>query len=630
MDSSRSRILVVCAIIVLLFLIVVGRLFQVQVLDGVRYSKMSRAQSTGRVILSATRGQILDRNGSCLARSVRGGVEVNAQMFAPSGDSLTPTKGKALTRRMYPYGTVAGTIVGWTGTDGSGLGGVEFAYDKYLRGEDGWEMVSRDNRNRHYARIGLPQQAPVGGADVTMTIDLEVQKIAEKVLSETVRKYGAKNGMCIVADPHTGRVLAMANYPDFNPNLWRSYEGERRGNHCIDRVYEPGSTFKVLTAAAALEEKAFTENDTIDANNGVFEIYGQKIRDHEPHGRISFAQALSYSSNVCFAKIATDLGNKRLYRYAIDFGMGSPTGLALPGEEGGIVHPVDKWSGRTLVTMAIGQEISTTLMQMVMAFSVIANGGILVEPVIVEKIEGRRAPDKSFFEPHAKRRVISSDAAARLRIMMADVVNYGTAKTISLSGMSVAGKTGTSQKIDPATGGYSRSKVWSSFIGFVPADNPMLVCGVMIDEPSIGEYGGTVAAPAFLQVVKQIASHPQLEFAERLLSMGIPDSLLSTVVSSAKVNKVPDLAGLDRETAAKMCSADNLTYEIAGTGRTIAFQTPPPGRPLLKGTRLILFTDGDKPDARAGTAPDCTGESLRDAVNLLRRGLFLWLVEPVR
>jgi cell division protein FtsI/penicillin-binding protein 2 len=272
------------------------------------------------------------------------------------------------------------------GTEGNGLEGAELTFNGYLRGENGWSIIQRNARNVRFSRIDMPQKLPENGCDVYLTIDIQIQKIVESVLRESVAKSRAKGGMAIVMDPMTGNILAMANAPDYNPNTWRMYPADMRKNRCITDNYEPGSTFKIVVAASALQEGIFNERDTIDGNMGAYEVYGEKICDHEPYGKLSFSQALCYSSNVCFAKIANAVGNKRLDAFARDFGFGLQTGIALPGEELGIVHPVKEWSGRTRVTMAIGQEVSTTFLQMMTAYCTVANGGILLEPSICRQV----------------------------------------------------------------------------------------------------------------------------------------------------------------------------------------------------------------------------------------------------
>jgi len=601
MKIIKVRLIFISVLLALCFSALIGRLFYIQILNGNKYAIRCREQSKRRTLLTARRGFIRDRKGHVLAKSVS-------------------------IKRVYPFGELAGPVLGYVGTDGNGLAGVEYTFDRYLKGENGWSIIQKDGRNKRYSRIGMPKKAPQNGCDVYLTIDVEIQKIAEKVLAATLKKCNASGGMCIVMDPVCGDVLAMVNAPAFNPNVWKQYPSECRKNRCITINYEPGSTFKAVTAAAALQEGVKKEEDKIDGNQGIFEIYDQTIRDYKPFGILTFSEALCYSSNVCFAKIANELGNKSLYKYTRDFGLGVNSGILLPGEETGVVHPVNKWSGRTRVTMAMGYELSVTFLQMVVAFSAIANGGILVEPHIYSKVVDTKDTYIKERVLKAKRRIISEDTALRLRKMMRGVVEYGTAKRGALPGLAIGGKTGTSKKIDAETGTYSDEKVWASFIGFAPVDNPVLVCGVVIDEPEYGAGGGAVAAPAFKQILRQVVSHPDLEFAEKLINTGVPDSVerkRNTIIAESG-NKTPDLCGMERTKAARFLSSEDIPFEIIGMDKWIAYQTPLGGTECVHDTKLILYT-GNSSQKKAGSAvtgkrirvPNCVGKDLRDAVNAL-------------
>jgi hypothetical protein len=390
----------------------------------------------------------------------------------------------------------------------------------------------------------------------------------------------------------------------------------------------------VITAAAILQEKILQESDSIDGNKGIYRINNQVIHDHTKYEKITFAEALYYSSNVCFAKMADKLGNRRFYNYIKNFGFGTTSGICLPGEEDGIVHPVSSWSGRTRVTMAMGQEISTTLMQMLIVYSAIANGGVLIEPRIHTKIVDSEGSVVEYQKPKIKRRVLTDDVALRLRVMLRGVVENGTAKKSALPGLSICGKTGTSQKIDEDTKRYSREKVWTSFIGFLPVDNPVFVCGILIDEPAHGDYGGVVACPVFKDIIQQIVSHPNLEYAKKFIDKSVLDSLNSIVLYQRNGSKkVPDLNGMDRDQAIQFLSAEGLTFEIIGTGNTIAFQNPSAGRKFVSDTKLLLFTDelieddnSNKNKILTLQVPDCIGKDLKDAINILNlKGLVPYI-----
>lgn len=613
MKQFRARLFFVGAILGLAMLTVVGRLFEVQVLKGEQYAARSKRQSTGRRVVSATRGTIRDRRGRVLATSVSSSGAASGESFARKVHAAEAGPQK----RVYPHGELAGAVLGYVGRDGYGLGGAEFAFDELLRGEDGWAILQRDGRNERYSRIGFPHKEAVNGSDIHLTLDLWVQKIARNVLAKTTAQLDALGGMCIVMDPATGHILAMANEPGFDPNEAHRYPLAQRKNRCISYNYEPGSTFKVIPAASALQEKVFGVHDTLDGNNGVFEIYDQVIRDHRPYGYLEFAEALAYSSNVCFARVANALGSDRLYKYTRDFGLGAETGIALPGGEKGIVHPIDRWSGRTRVTMAIGQEVSTTFLQMVMVFAAIANDGVLLEPRIYDKVVSPRGEIAERREPRAVRRVVSAEVAARLRRILGMVVDKGTGRYAAIPGVEVGGKTGTSQKFDRDSGTYSNDRLWSSFIGFVPVEKPVLVCGVMIDEPAGAEAGGSAAAPAFRTIIQQIISHPELELAEKILRR---DKEAAPPRPAPRTIEVPLICGLDRGRAAALLRSLELDFEIIGSGDTILHQSPVAGEHLAGDAKLIGYASGFRSASTSGNAvrvPNCVGKDLRDAVNAI-------------
>ncbi|MFW5775372.1 MAG: penicillin-binding transpeptidase domain-containing protein, partial [Chitinivibrionales bacterium] len=509
---------------------------------------------------------------------------------------------------------LAGQVLGFIGSDGYGLGGVEYTFDRVLRGENGWSILQKDGLNKRYSRIGMPQKLPVPGADVYLTIDMHVQKVVEAILRQTVEQAQARGGMAMVMNPHTGDIVAMANVPGFNPNLAGRYTLQQRLNRCIAYNYEPGSTFKVLTAASAMQQGQIGIHDSLDANQGIYEIYDERIRDVVPRGVLSFADAVSYSSNVCFAKIAARLGEQQLFRYAKDFGLGAQAGIALPGEESGIVHPISQWSGRTLVTMAIGQEVSVTLLQMMLAFSAVANDGVLLVPRVCDKIVAANGQTKEMEKGQKVRRIMQPSVARELREVLRGVVDYGTAKSAQIPGITIGGKTGTGQKFDQDSGSYSHDNVWASFIGFAPVDKPEFVCGIVIDEPRDGKGGGEIAAPAFRKIVTKIISHPRLQYAERILDRPVEDKAAMSSDNESRI--VPDVCGLSRDSAAHILKAEQIPFEIIGDEKEIAHQRPVAGGGMARGRALILYTASTE-NQKETVVPDCIGKDLRDAINAI-------------
>lgn len=624
MKLSKVRLFLVAGALGAFASGIVVRLFVVQVLRGSQYSAESRRQSQQRVILRARRGRILDRKGRVLACNMDSKLDVDMRTLQAGSSSAREESEVAEIIRVYPHGDLASSVLGYIGRDGYGLGGAELAFDRALRGEDGWAIVRRDattvnGRQNRYRTADLPYKKPTTGADVYLTIDVDIQKITQSVLKQTVVKHGAKGALAMVMDPHTGTILAMANEPCFDPNVPARFPLARRRNRCVGQIYEPGSTFKVVTAAAALEEGIVTEKRVLSGNNGVFEIYDQSIRDHKPYGNLTFAEALAHSSNVCFAKVASELSNHKLHTYSRNFGFGARTGLPLPGEEAGIVNPVRQWSGRTRVTMAIGQEISVTLQQMMLVFGSIANGGVLLEPRIHEKTLDGSGNLVSQTTDTPVRRVISKATARRMRRMLKGVVEDGTGTRAGVAGASVAGKTGTSQKLEKETGTYSDSLYYSSFIGFVPAENPVLLCGVVVDEPAGGLSGGLVAAPAFRRIVRRIISHPDLDYAERILGTQPPD----TATLEVQVVSVPSLVGMPAERARDLLEQEKINFEVVGSGDSVTHQTPRGGAVLAEKTSVTLYAYGGKQAVGEGgepstlSVPDCRGKDLRDALNIL-------------
>jgi len=418
--------------------------------------------------------------------------------------------------------------------------------------------------------------------------------------------------MCIVMDPATGKILAMVNEPAFNPNVPSVFSLTQRRNNCISLVYEPGSTFKAMTASIAVEENIFKEDDILYGNNGVFKIYDQVIRDHGSYGYLTFSRALAVSSNVCFAKVSNEIGNDKLYRYTRDFGFGCKTGIPLPGEEVGIVHSVKDWSGRTRVTMAMGQEISVTLLQIAAAFGAVANKGVLLEPQICEKVVDWKGNEIEKCEYKPVRRVISEQNAMRISRMLKKVVSEGTGKNAAIEGIDIAGKTGTSQK--PDSGSYSKLRSWSSFIGYTPVENPMLLCAVVIDEPAAGEMGGEVAAPAFRKIIQQIITHPELEYAGKLIRKNLNEH--DSADSSDKI-RLPMICGRERQDAISLLSEMPVKYKIEGTGNYVINQSPKAGVYVSKRDVVTIVCASDSTGRGDKIIPDFIGMDLRDAINLM-------------
>lgn len=397
--------------------------------------------------------------------------------------------------RYYPKGYIASHIIGFVNIDEEGMEGLEHYYDQYLKAQKYSKVVLRDGAGK---KLSDGNYIEIRGNDIFITIDEGLQYIVEKYLDEAVNKWQASSATAIMMEPYTGEILALANRPSYNPNNIKNIKNlSVLRNRSITDLYEPGSTFKIVTASAALEEKVVKTSTKIDCSLGFIEVGGKKIKDVHRNGVLTFEEVIQKSSNVGTIKIAMMLGRERLYKYVKKFGFGEKTEIDLPGEVSGYVRPVNKWSGTSIGAIPIGQEVAVTALQVLRAYSAIANGGYLVKPFIVSEI---RSPDGNIlYKAVIKReRILSENTALTMREILKKVTQEGgTAKTAKVEGNNVAGKTGTAQKYDPKTGRYSKDKFISSFVGFIPAEAPRIALIVVIHDPKGAHYGGVVAAPVF-------------------------------------------------------------------------------------------------------------------------------------
>jgi len=409
-------------------------------------------------------------------------------------------------KRTYPRQSLFGHLLGFAGLDNQGLEGIERKHDATLRGKEGAIILQRDAFGKSMFPKNFQYIKPSPGNDLHLTVDERIQHISERELDRIVKKTGAKGGTVIVMDPWNGEILAMAIRPEFNPNLVRTSHPSEWRNRAISDFYEPGSTFKIVTASAALEEDLVTAEALIDCEKGLYFVKGTTIHDHDPFGVIPFRQVIAHSSNIGTIKVAEILGKDRLASYVQAFGFGKRLGVDLIGESPGLVRNIKKWSGRSLASIAIGQEIGVTPLQMVTATSVLANGGWLMTPQVVSKKRDKMGNTRTI--PQIKRRVLSEETTREMTKILKEVVSTeGTARRAAVHGYTVAGKTGTAQKIDPETGRYARNKYVSSFVGYVPAEDPALTILVMVDEPGGISWGGEIAAPVFANIAQDVLSY---------------------------------------------------------------------------------------------------------------------------
>ena len=451
-------------------------------------------------------------------------------------------------KRFYPKRELAAQVIGYVGTDDEGLSGIEREYDEKLRGKPGRMSISVDARRKYFGSV---VKQPEPGNNVVLTLDEKIQYIAERELETAMHDTQAIAGTVIVENPRTGEILALANRPTFNPNLSREITPEKLKNHAVSDVYEPGSTFKLVTISAAIDQGLTRPNELIDCQMGSIVINGLRIHDHKAFGILPVSQVLAHSSDVGAIKIALRLGDERLYKYIRAFGFGQQTGIELPGETRGLAKPLSRWSRVSIGAISMGQEIGITPLQLAGMVSSMANDGVLVSPRIVAgEVAPQVAPQKVAFHPVDQGRVVSTTTAALMRQMMQGVVLEGTGRKAALDGYSAGGKTGTAQKFDPFTHKYSHTKYVASFAGFAPINNPEIAVVVVLDTPIaptvVQREGGWVAAPVFRRIAQQtleylhtphdveLPASRQLQMArrevkERDLEEGSPDRLGDSV-----------------------------------------------------------------------------------------------------
>jgi len=408
-------------------------------------------------------------------------------------------------KRFYPKRDLAAQVLGYVGTDDQGLSGLERQFNTELQGKPGKLMISVDARKRWFASVEK-QSEP--GDNVVLTVDQNIQYIAERELETAMEQTKSIAGTVIVENPRTGEILALADRPTFNPNLRKEITVEALKNQAVSDIYEPGSTFKIVTVAAALEEKITRPDEVFDCQMGSIVINGMRIRDHKAYGLLTVSDVIANSSDVGAIKIALRLGEDRFYKYIRDFGFGQQTGVELPGETRGMTKPVNRWSKVSIGAISMGQEIGISPLQLIALISTIANDGVWVAPRIVAgTIEPQNTPQTISFQPGQTRRVISALTAAQMREMLQGVVLHGTGRKAILEGYSSAGKTGTAQKVDPATHAYSKTKYVASFAGFAPINNPQIAVAVILDSAVGLHQGGQISAPVFQRVTQQVLEY---------------------------------------------------------------------------------------------------------------------------
>lgn len=559
----RQRVYVIVFFMGLLFLGILGRLYYVQVVQYSRFVNLKEKQYIQTVEIKPRRGTIYDCQGRELAmtidvdsvcafpRLIKNKTAVAEKIASVLDKSvplileklntqkyfvwierkITEEQSKRLKemrlpgidllkegKRFYPEGILANQLIGFVGIDNVGLTGIEKCYDEYIKGESSYILRGKDAKGRGILNDFQMCYASSGSQDIVLTIDKTIQYIAEREIDEIWRRNKAKTGLIIVQKTKTGEILALAGRPTFSgEKLNENNMGEMRIK-AISDFYEPGSTFKIITASAALEEKVVTVADRYFCENGKYKVGSTYIRDHEKEGWLTFAQVIERSSNIGCAKVADKLGKEKMYYYARLFGFGAPTGIGLSGEAEGLLRQTRDWSGISLGRISFGQEIGVTPLQLINAVSAVANGGVLMQPFIVKSMRSKDGSVAKEYRSQQIRQVISPDTAHLMKDILKGVVERGTGVMAQVKGYKVAGKTGTAQKIDPLTKKYSSSHYVASFVGYIPADDPEITILVIVDEPKGVYWGGSICAPVFSRVAGEVMRYLNIPAEEPLLA----------------------------------------------------------------------------------------------------------------
>ena len=680
-SDKKSRLYLLGAILLLWCVVICGRLVFLQIFSYGKFVKQAGHQQQRAIPLAAKRGVIYDRSGHELAMSVL----VDSAFAVPSEVKDLPTAVSLITRitgddynvvladcrahktfcwvarkasdetierinslklqgihfqkepkRFYPARDLAAQVLGSVGMEDSGQSGIEHEFDDELRGRPGKMFISVDAKRRWFADV---ETQPDPGDNLVLTIDKNIQYIAEKELDQAIHDTQAIAGTVIVENPHTGEILALANRPTFNPNLRKQITPGALTNRAVSYVYEPGSTFKLVTISAALEEKITNPDELFDCQMGSIVYNGMRIRDSKPHGILPVWGVLAESSDVGAIKIALRLGEDRFYKYIRGYGFGQQTGIELPGETRGLTKPPSRWSKVSIAAISMGQEIGISPIQLAGLISTFANDGVWVAPrILTGTVQPRGTPQTVAFHPGASHRVISPYTAAEMRSMMQKVVLEGTGRKAILEGYTSAGKTGTAQKVDPATGAYSKTKYIGSFAGFAPLNNPQIVVAVILDSAVGLHQGGQISAPVFKRITQQVLEYlhvphdlplaPQhqlllAKMKDKDLEEGTPDHP-GEPLETAEVNngssepaKGPSVAGARQPPTAgsdgNVVQAAMRELLPAPTSQTLPTKTSDPGAALpekLPSTGTVVL------DVEQGgiEVPSFVGKTVRGAV----------------
>ena len=656
------RFHLVRVVLTLTFVIVVLRLGQIQVLEHARYAAMGQEQYAREIVVRGDRGTIYDRRHTALAlnepsydigldrsqfkdkdsEDLREVCRKLARVLDQSAASLLrkarsrhsfaflargvdPERGSLIkmmrlrgvqvvktSKRVYPLDERLAQVLGFVNVDGHGISGLELAFDRYLAGQDGVSVLQRDARGNPI--LSTPKQERKPGHDLVLTIDHVYQTVAEEELAAAVTRFHAKGGMVVITNPNTGEILAMASLPSFDPNEASRYRPEAWRIRPVTDIFEPGSTFKIVTLAAALSQGVDRRLKRVFCENGRFRIAGEEINDAKKYGWLRFEDVFVHSSNIGTAKIASEVGKYDLFKTARAFGFGNKTGIELPGEVTGILRRPTDWSDFSVLAISYGHEVAVTPLQIAMAYGAIANGGKLMQPYVVSKVVDRDGHAVWSNRPRVIRRVLEPETARHITQILKMVVESGTGRKARLPNAVVAGKTGTAQKTLIRRLGYSQTRYLASFAGFYPVEGAEILIYVAIDEPRPAHSGGEVAAPTFRNILSRI-----LDMDKELRERGRP---VPPRAALASTQVIPDFTNRKLVTAVRILRELGITPKIQGQGAIVRAQEIRVPESESEPPEIVLTIGDFPPQEEYVEVPSVTGLSLRKALlELAVRGL---------
>ena len=650
----KNRITILAGFILFSWAGLCARLFQVQVLNGTEYKIKVVEQSQKKQIIPANRGNIFDRNNKPLTRNIihytlsvnpkkvtdkiavatavseRTGepkkkyidkidensnfeyLERNLQretLGLLTNHSFTGLNIKRKYKRYYPHSSIGAQLIGYTNIDDEGISGIEKDFNKYLKGSSGWVHKTKGLSGKIQHKSGMPFNEPINGNNIQLTIDLEYQSILEQELLKRQVETNAKSATGIIINPQSGEILAMASVPGFDNNNFSESEPELHKVRAITDQFEPGSTFKVVSAVAALKQNDISLFEEFDCENGKYQYYNISVSDHEKYEMLTLPQIIKHSSNIGIVKMVERIGSKKLFETCRDLGFGSKTGINLKGEVTGKLSPYSDWSTVSLGQIAMGHEVGVTALQIATAYCAIANGGFLVKPRLIRQIIDQNNNQVFSEKTKVLRRIADVQTMKEIRQMLRGVITDGTGENASIAGWKIAGKTGTAQKWKD--GKYSNKQFISNFVGFFPYDDPKILTFIMLDEPSQPfHWGSEGAAVAFNRVVKRIINmdnsitppknkkytslkkpinylNKEIDIKDKIEPERIELSFLSTQQIYGDKTEVPEIRGFSMRKAMRVLRSFDLNFKIQGTGKVL-WQSPRPGAIVKKETICVV------------------------------------------